>query len=115
MTRAKISEAEFTAQVVTFARLHGWKVAHFRAVKVQRGNGSTYHATPTQGDAKGWPDLILVHPGRGEIIAAELKVKGGRASPEQEAWLEALRATGMAAGYWYPEDWASIEKTLGAV
>jgi hypothetical protein len=105
------TEAQFTRMVVGLAKLHGWLVHHSRAVRVQRKDGRTYHATPLQGDP-GLPDLILVHPERGELIVAELKVKANTATDEQAKWLTAFRNTGCASGVWRPESWPDIVRTL---
>lgn len=105
------TEAQFTAQVIAFARMHGWRVAHFRGVRVQRKGGGTYYETPVQGDGKGFPDLILVR--RGTLVAAELKVGRNAVTAEQRDWLAAFGAAGAAVHEWRPEDWPEIERTLG--
>jgi len=106
----KWTEAEFQQRVIDYARGRGWKVAWFRPVRVQRRDGSVYHETPVGADGKGWPDLVLVRAG--EIIFAELKVGKNKASPEQVAWLDALRETGAAAGVWRETDWDTITEVL---
>lgn len=100
-----MSEREFLAQVIQFARLLGWKVAHFRPARTAQG-----WRTPCQADAKGWPDLVLLR-GR-SLIFAELKVGRGRLSSEQEGWLAGLRGVGMPAFVWTPGDWGEIEAVL---
>ena len=69
--------------------------------------------TAVQFDAKGFPDLVLVRGAR--LIFAELKA--GRKpceslpTPEQKAWLDALRL--VAETYlWTPKDWKTIEEIL---
>jgi hypothetical protein len=52
------SEAQFQQQVIDLARLCGYRVAHFRTVRVQRKGGSVYYTTPVQADGAGWPDLV---------------------------------------------------------
>lgn len=105
------SEADFTAQVIEMAQLRGWRAAHFRTVRVQRKDGSYYYTTPVQGDADGFPDLILV---RGKVqLAVELKVGRGATTPEQDAWLDAFDAVpGSYAFVWHPKDWTEIEHVL---
>jgi hypothetical protein len=109
-----LTEEQFQRIVIDLARSRGWKVAHFRRVRVQRKNGSTYYETPVQADGKGFPDLLLV---RGPtLIAAELKVGRNRPTPEQRDWLDALERTGWVQGYvWRPDDWKTILATLEAV
>jgi hypothetical protein len=86
-----VTEAEFQDQVIHLARLYGWRCAHFRPARTEKG-----WRTPVQADGKGFPDLVLV---RGpELIAAELKADKGRVSPEQQAWLDAFTAVGDAIG-----------------
>jgi hypothetical protein len=104
------SEAEFQARVIALARAEGWKVAHFRAVRIQRADGSTYYQTPVQADGSGWPDLFMVRDG--VALAPELKTNTGRVRPEQQEWLAALRAAGIAASVWRPKDWNLISAAL---
>ena len=73
----KISEADFTRQLIDLAHLTGWRVAHFRPAQTARG-----WRTPMSGDI-GYPDLTLAKGGR--LIVAELKAEGGSATPEQVA------------------------------
>lgn len=104
-----MSESEFQQRVIVLAHAHGWRVAAFRKVRVQRKNGSVYYETPVQADGKGWPDLALV---RGErLIFAELKVGYNKPEPEQAQWLSDL--TRAAEVYvWKPKDMDEIESVL---
>lgn len=101
----KISEDEFLSQVIRLARLYGWLVMHQRPSINQRGRWMT----AVQGNA-GFPDLVLC--GKGRTIFAELKVGRNRTTPEQEAWLSRLRASGQWAEVWRPENWDAIEHVL---
>lgn len=102
----RITEHEFLRQVLEYARLHGWLCAHFRPARTAQG-----WRTAVQGDGKGFPDLVLV---RDRLVAAELKrSRRERPRPEQVAWIGALRAAGVEAHCWAPEDWAEIERVLG--
>jgi hypothetical protein len=101
-----LSEKEFQKAVIELAHRLGYRVAHFPKIQDKRG----YWRTPVAADGKGFPDLLLV---RGErLIFAELKAEGGRMTPEQDAWFEALRYTGALLAGWYPRDWPLIEQTL---
>lgn len=101
-----ISEEQFTKQVIQFAQLHGWMIAHFRAAMTKSGKW----ITAVQGDGKGFPDLIAV---RGEkVIVAELKVGRNKPSPEQEQWLRRFAEAGIQAYIWRPEYWTEIEGVL---
>lgn len=108
---AKVSERAFQTDVIELAQTYCWRVAHFRAVRVQRKNGDVYYETPVAADGKGFPDLILVRQDR--LIAAELKVPPNKPTPEQIAWLGAFGAIqGCLTAVWYPADLPEIEKTL---
>lgn len=100
-----ITEAEFTAQVIELARLHGWRTLHLRPARTSKG-----WRTPVQGDGVGWPDLFLV---RGDVaIAAELKVGRNRVTSDQQAWLDDLCHAGVMVFIWQPEHWDTIEYVL---
>lgn len=104
-------EEEFQRAVIDYARLHGWLVAHFRPVRVQRKNGSVYFETPAAADGKGFPDLVLLREKR--LIVAELKVGSNKPSPEQEKWLAAFGKLSVVQTFvWRPESWPQIEELL---
>lgn len=102
---ALISESEFQRAVLELATLTGWRSAHFRAARTVSG-----WKTPCQGDARGFPDLLLL---RGpELLAVELKSERGKTTPEQDTWLAAFRAAGIRAYLWRPSNWPQIVATL---
>lgn len=104
------TEAQFQARFVAYARGKGWnRIAHFRRVRVQRKDGSTYWETPVAEDGAGFLDLELV---RDRLVKVELKVRPNKPTAEQEEWLEAYRKAGVEAHVFYPEDFALIEKVL---
>lgn len=107
------SEAQFQDAVCTLAHQNGWKVAHFRKVRVQRADGTTYWETPVAQDGKGFPDLLFVRAGE-PAVYAELKVKRNVPSPEQWDWIHTLRASSARVYLWYPSDFSSIVDVLGA-
>lgn len=105
-TTGKMSEAEFMRQVIQFAKLHRWRVAHFRPGLTRKGRW----LTAVQGDGTGFPDLILI---RGTcLIAAELKVGANKLTPEQREWLADFQLAGVPAFEWRPTDWPQIEEVL---
>ncbi|MDD5338459.1 MAG: VRR-NUC domain-containing protein [Dehalococcoidales bacterium] len=108
--KLKVTEADFQATVIKLAQYLGWKVAHFRGVRVLRANGNIRYQTPVQGDGKGFPDLVLVR--RARIIYAELKSESGKLSPEQQEWLKALAAAGGEVYIWRLSDWQEIQEVL---
>lgn len=102
----KPTEADFTKQVIQLAQAFGWKVAHFRPARTATG-----WRTPCQGDAKGWPDLVMIR--NGALIVAELKMPGGKPTEEQKEWLEAFRSIGCGrVELWTPDSWDEIERLL---
>lgn len=104
-----MKESEFQDNIIELAQLKGWMVAHFRAVRVQRRDGSVYHCTPVQAQGAGFPDLILLKEGR--LIVAELKSDKGKTSPEQDKWLD-LFCTVSEAYVWRPKQWDKIVEVL---
>lgn len=104
----KLSEAEFTKQVIQLANRFGWRVAHFRPAMMRSGKW----ATAVQGDGKGFPDLFAVHAKLGRQFVAELKVGKNSVTPEQADWLEDCKKAGIAAFIWRPESWDEIIAVL---
>ena len=103
------TETQFQAAVIEYAQLAGWRVAHFRSVRVQRADGSYYYATPVAADGEGFPDLVLV---RDRVVYAELKAQRGQPRPDQRVWLDVLASAGAEAYLWRPSDWPDIERIL---
>jgi hypothetical protein len=112
-----ITEAAFQDTVVELAKYHGWRIAHFRPARTEKG-----WRTPMTGDP-GFPDLVMVR--RGRLVFAEMKRQSGRTTAEQGAWLSDLafvghRGAGIAeypvvveVFVWRPSDWDEIERVLG--
>lgn len=100
------SEASFMASVLDYAKLRGWRRAHFRPA--QKKNGGWI--TAVQGDGAGFPDLVLVRGHR--VIYAELKSERGKLSDEQARWIADLEAADQAVFVWRPSDWADVERIL---
>lgn len=105
---ARRTESGYQRTVLQLARLLGWATAHFRPALTRRG-----WRTPVQGDGAGFPDLVLL---RGErLIFAELKSRRGVTSPEQRAWLDALRRVpGVEVCEWRDgvTPWQEVEGVL---
>ncbi len=100
------TEAGFQRCVLAYARMCGWRCAHFRASLNQRGQWQTAAA----GDGAGFPDWIFLRGDR--MLVVELKTDTGKLAPEQRAWLDAFTAAGVTAVIWRPRDFAMIEKEL---
>jgi len=98
------------------AKKYGWKFIHFTQAMVggTTEDGGSW-ATPVGGDAKGFPDLMMLRPGR-EIAFAELKKELGKLSPEQLEWQGLLRTLGYDCFVWRPSDLRTgeIERFLRA-
>lgn len=103
-----MTEAEFQSAVIDLARMSGWMVAHFRAGMNRRGRWMTAVA----GDGAGFPDLVLVHAGRREVLYRELKSERGRLTFEQIEWGRTLTAAGADYAVWRPADWPTVVARL---
>ena len=114
-------EDDFQATVIEMAQRLGWKVAHFRPAKTEKG-----WRTAVAADGAGFPDLVLV---RHRILFAELKTDRGKLSRDQVVWQDAIiRAEDLyldqvGQGYdsrylpfkhvvWRPRDLKTIEEVL---
>jgi len=104
-----MSESEYQQQIIDLAHSCGWRVAHFRTVRVQRANGSVYYATALAADGAGFPDLVLV---RERVIYAEIKTNRGVLSEEQKIWRDMLLAAGEEWYVWKPKDFESVMEVL---
>ncbi len=102
-------EEDFKAEVIVYARIHGWKVAHFRPARVLV-NGELTWRTAVEADGKGFPDLVLARPGR--LVIAELKSERGVVRHDQEEWLDLFRLTPAETFVWRPSDWEAVQKVL---
>ncbi len=100
------TEAQFTRMVIDLARLLGYRTAHFRPAM----NAAGQWRTAVAGDAKGFPDLVLV--GRGRLIFAELKCGKNKPTKEQLEWSESLRLAGQEFHFWRPAMWDELRTTL---
>ena len=115
---AAISEAEFMKVILQYAKIKGWRAAHFRPGMTsrtrtnERGETKPVWVTPLQGEAKGWPDLFLAHEEKRRVLAMEVKAEGGKATEEQIEWLGTLNACGIPAYVVYPSSWERIEGWL---
>lgn len=103
------NEQIFTREVMKYAKDNRWKAAHFKAAIMPSGRW----ATPVQGDAKGFFDLVLVRDTK--FMVVELKMYDGEFSQEQIDWAMAVQAAGIHYDVWTPEDWDKIRFILGDV
>ena len=105
-------ERDFQDAVAQLARLHGFKVSHFRAAHTAAG-----WRTPVGYDGKGFPDLVMVNPRRRLILFVELKSERGGLTLEQQGWRDTLtqaaaHTTDVRYHCWKPSDADDIARTL---
>ncbi len=98
VTLAAVSEKEWMAQVVAWARRAGW---------------DHYHSWNSRHSPAGFPDLVLVRPRTYEILFIEVKTERGRVTHAQWKWLADLEACGERVLVWRPSDAEHIKRVLG--
>lgn len=98
-------EAAFQAKVIQFAHEAGWMHQHTYRGKTAKGAWRT-NATP------GFPDLLLLKPGR--MVILELKMPGNHASDAQNEWVSTFQTVGgnVEAYVVWPADWEHIVDLL---
>ena len=103
----RVTEAELQEAVVGVARTLGWRVAHVRPARTEKG-----WRTAWSYDGKGFVDLTLVREWR--LLFVELKGERGKVAPEQQGWLDALDETPNEVHVWRPRDWldGTVERVL---
>lgn len=106
----RIGERAFMAQVVRYASLMGWRHFHDAATNLPRACRTCHAPVRWARNPAGFPDLVLVRPPR--LVFVELKSARGRTTPDQAAWLAALRACGQECHVWRPADWHVVEEVL---
>ena len=102
----KVSEKDFLEQVIDLAHIFGWRVAHFRPARTEKG-----WRTAVSADGAGFPDICMVRSSR--VVYAELKSEKGKIGDAQIEWLEALQGTGkVEVEIWRPSDFDRITEVL---
>ena len=86
--RDRMTEKDLREIVRDAAALGGWKMQF---------------AWTSLHSPAGFPDLVLVHPGRRRIVFAELKTMKGKVTPAQQGWMDALRQAGAEVYLWRPD------------
>jgi len=97
LRQPKVKESELQAACLQWLKVRG--VLHWRMslgpILHQRAGNAFWRKNPL----KGFPDIAGVlkrqHPG--VMFAIELKARGGRISPEQQAWIDMLNKAGAKA------------------
>jgi glycine/D-amino acid oxidase-like deaminating enzyme len=100
-----VSEASLQTSVIELAQISGWRVAHFRPARTEKG-----WRTPVSADGAGFPDLVLTRPP--ELLVLELKAERGKLAAAQREWLQQLEMCGVEIYVWRPSQWAEIQERL---
>lgn len=102
---------DMTAQELRLRQMNSWSEKQFQdaVITTAKSMGYTliYHTYDSRRSEPGFPDLILIHPGKGITLWRELKSAKGRLSPAQKKWIEGARAAGNDIDVWRPADLAS--------
>ena len=85
-----MTEKDLKSIVLNIARRYGWLVHHDLPAMNIRGRWATH----VEGDV-GFPDLVLVHPTRGQMLVVELNAVGGNTTTSQDNWLAAFGLAGI--------------------
>ena len=99
-----LTEREFQGLVCELAEMLGWSWLHIRPGQTERG-----WRTPISGPlGKGWPDLVLVSPGRRKTLAVELKRElAADPGADQQYVHQVLEQAGWTVRVWRPSDLTS--------
>lgn len=92
------TEAQEGRILVAYLRLRGYRFTHI-ANETGGGAGARFQGirNKQQGTSKGFPDYLVIK--HNKLIAIELKrIKGSKTTPEQTAWLAALKECGVVVG-----------------
>lgn len=71
-----------------------------------------YHTRDSRRSDYGWPDLVLVHEVFRRVLFIEVKSAGGKVTPSQESWLDALARCGQEVYIVRPEQYEEIIEVL---
>lgn len=93
--KRSMNEREFQGLVLDAAAVFGWKLQ--------------YHTFDSRRSAAGYPDLTLIHEGKGWVMLIELKTEQGVVTKKQQRWLDGFTKAGVFATVWRPSDWDSGE------
>jgi hypothetical protein len=81
------SESLEASRLVDWLRMKGLKFSHVPNESSSKKQGVK---NKRAGTSKGVPDYLVLLPGSGVLWLELKRVKGGRVSPEQKEWVEAL-------------------------
>ena len=107
LVAANMTEKDLKSIVLNIARRYGWLVHHDLPAMNIRGRWATH----VEGDV-GFPDLLLVHPNRGQMLVVELKADRGKTTTSQDNWLAAFGLAGIENHVVRPSDLEFITDRL---
>ena len=96
-------------QVKELAAMCGWLGHHQRPALTSDGR----YISAIAGQP-GWPDLVLIHHKRRDLLIVEIKSTDSKVTDDQETWLMLLRECGCDAQVWRPQYWHYIQWRLSA-
>ena len=102
-----MNEKDLQSIVLNLARRYGWMIHHDLPAMGKNGRWATY----TQGDV-GFPDLVLVHPNKGQMFVVELKSERGKTTTSQDNWLAAFQRANIENHVVRPSDLEFITDRL---
>ena len=94
---ATLTETEWQRTVIEWAVRAGWR---------------PYHTYDSRRSTGGFPDLVLVKPGK-PVVFAELKTVNGRLTQMQRIWISELNQAGATVYCWRPTDEVEVKSVLG--
>ena len=107
LVAGSMTEKDLKSIVLNIARRYGWLVHHDLPAMNVRGRWATH----VEGDV-GFPDLVLVHPNRGQMLVVELKAERGKTTTSQDNWLAAFALAGIENHIVRPSDLEFITDRL---
>jgi len=109
MTRQRVRESAWQRVVTDALTLHGWAWLHVHPLMTRSGEWRT----PTSGSlARGWVDLLAVHPTRKQTLLIECKGARTAITPEQRDVHDVLRQAGHDVLVLRPRDLPLLLDTL---
>lgn len=100
--KIRATELQCETTILDAAARCGWLRHGERTVRVNAG--ARGYATPVKGDV-GFPDLVLAHRTLPLVVIVELKRTPNTVEPDQQLWIDRLRAAGLDVRVWWvPED-----------
>lgn len=99
-TKASLpKESDYQKTIVAAATTAGWYVHAERPAVTSNGRWLT-----NQQGKPGFPDLVLCHPARRQLVFVELKRKPNKPTADQLDWIHGLTACGIDASVIYVPD-----------